>query len=133
MTPYACATVPYHYPGHQGTNEPSNQFSDCTQTGTCPNTTPKGGIQLSTSVAGGQTTIMPGESIKFNYTLSNSGPTKSKSLTYKAYTFILKGGTGLPSNSNHMSTYPAGWPNVDCNSTNVNSGNRGTCLMGKTR
>ena len=86
---------------------------------------------LSTSVAGGQTTIMPGESVKFNYTLSNSGPTKSKSLTYKAYTFILKGGTGLPSNSNHMSTYPAGWQNVDCNSTNVNSGNHDTCLMGK--
>ena len=128
---YACAYVPYHYPGRQGTNEPSNQFSDCTQTGTCPNTTPKGGIQLSTSVAGGQTTIMPGESVKFNYTLSNSGPTKSKGLTYRAYTFILKGGTGLPSNSNHMSTYPAGWQNVDCNSTNVSSGNHGTCLMGK--
>ena len=131
VTPYACAYVPYHYPGRQGTNEPSNQFSDCTQTGTCPNTTPKGGIQLSTSVAGGQTTIMPGESVKFNYTLSNSGPTKSKGLTYRAYTFILKGGTGLPSNSNHMSTYPAGWQNVDCNSANVNSGNHGTCLMGK--
>ena len=128
---WACATIPYHYPGRQGTNEPSNQFSDCTQTGTCPNTTPKGGIQLSTSVAGGQTTIMPGESVKFNYTLSNSGPTKSKGLTYRAYTFILKGGTGLPSNSNHMSTYPAGWQNVDCNSTNVSSGNHGTCLMGK--
>ena len=128
---WACAYIPYHYPGYQGTNEPSNQFSDCTQTGTCPNVPPNGGIQLSTSVAGGQTTVTPGESVKFNYTLSNSGPTKSKSLTYKAYTFILKGGTGLPSNSNHMSTYPAGWQNVDCNSTNVNSGNHDTCLMGK--
>lgn len=127
----ACAYIPYHYPGYQSTNEPSNQFSDCTQTGTCPNATPKGGIQLSTSVANDKTIIVPGESVKFIYTLSNSGPTKSKALTYKAYTFILKGGTGLPSNANHMSTYPAGWQNVDCNSNNVNSGNRGTCLGGK--
>ena len=131
VTPYACAYVPYHYPGYQGTNEPSNQFSDCTQTGTCPNVAPNGGVQLSAGVAGGQTTVTPGESVKFNYTLSNSGPTKSKGLTYKAYTFILKSGTSLSNNSTHMSTYPAGWQNVDCNSTNINSGNASACLVGK--
>ena len=57
--------------------------------------------------------------------------TKSKGLTYKAYTFILKSGTSLSSNSTHMSTYPAGWQNVDCNSANINSGNASACLMGK--
>lgn len=125
---YVCADVPYHYPGCTpgdpdcSDNPPDipNPNGDCTQNGTCPNVTPDGGTQLRAQSDVGET-VMPGERVAFNYTINNSGPTKTKDIEYRVYTFLMPATNDLPENWDHMATYPAGWGYVACGGRDVAS------------
>lgn len=86
-----CANVPYHYPN-----------------GVTPTTTAD------------KTTVEAGDSVKFTYKISNSGPTKTKGLGWRAYTFILRGDQSLPTNWNETGQYTATWE-----SDGVGCGGRG--------
>lgn len=133
----ACATVPYHYPGcvpgdpDCSNNPPDNPNpnGDCTQDGTCPDKEPTGGVDLTTN--SNTSTIMPGEKITFTYNISNpSGPTKTKDVEYRTYTFVIPGGKNLPSNKDQMATYPKGWSYVACGGRDVPSSSTSYCAQG---
>ena len=124
----ACISVPYHYPGCDDPGDPdcnnpypypSDPGGDCTQDGSCPGTEPTHGVDASTS--SDQTTATPGEQVNFEYEIFNRfGPTKTKELHYRIYTFIKKGGSADIENEGKTGAYPANWPAVS-----VCSGGRG--------
>ena len=123
---YVCADVPYHYPGctpgdPDCSDDPPdipNPNGDCTQNGTCPDVKPDGGAQLRAQSDVGET-VMPGERVAFNYTINNSGPTKTKDIECRVYTFLMPATNDLPENWDHMATYPAGWGYVACGGRDV--------------
>ena len=134
---FACATVPYHYPGctpgdpdcSDTPPDNPNPGGDCTQNGTCPNTEPEGGVDLTATPS--KTTAMPGEEITFTYNIQNpTGPTKTKDINYRTYTFIIGGDRDLPDNYDHMSTYPIGWNYVACGGRDVPSSDTKYCAQG---
>lgn len=105
----ACATVPYHYPPNNpdDPDDPNGGPDD-------PGRQPDGGVNIVVSHEG-EDTVLPGEDVKFNYTIENQkGPTKTKPIEYHTYTFILPGGNDVPSNWQEMVTYGMNWNNVNC-------------------
>ena len=105
----ACVTVPYHYPPNNpdDPDDPNGGSDD-------PGRQPDGGVNIVVSHEG-EDTVLPGEDVKFNYTIENQkGPTKTKPIEYHTYTFILPGGNDVPSNWQEMVTYGMNWNNVNC-------------------
>ena len=105
----ACATVPYHYPPNNpdDPDDPNGGPDD-------PGRQPDGGVNIVVSHEG-EDTVLPGEDVKFKYTIENQkGPTKTKPIEYHTYTFILPGGNDVPSNWQEMVTYGMNWNNVNC-------------------
>jgi plastocyanin len=81
-----CAEVPYHYPGCDPKVESCGS-----------NDTSQSGISPRTEASVSQIMIDDGK-VTFNYFLKNSGPTKSKELTYRPYVFVLKNGSTINDN-----------------------------------
>ena len=105
----ACVTVPYHYPPNNP-DDPDNPNGGPDD----PGRQPDGGVNIVVSHEG-EDTVLPGEDVKFNYTIENQkGPTKTKPIEYHTYTFILPGGNDVPSNWQEMVTYGMNWNNVNC-------------------
>lgn len=130
FTPWACAYVPYHYPGCPE-GDPSCTPNNCTMRGDCPGGTPvKRGVKPSVSAQ--PATVEAGGTATFTYNLNNAGPTKSKDLRYQAYTFILRSGAGLPDNSPRTVAYPMSWGAVGCGGRHVGWGSYrdGKCAGG---
>ena len=130
FTPWACAYVPYHYPGCPE-GDPSCTPNNCTMRGDCPGGTPvKRGVKPSVSAQ--PATVEAGGTATFTYNLNNAGPTKSKDLHYQAYTFILRSGAGLPDNSPRTVAYPMSWGAVGCGGRHVGWGSYrdGKCAGG---
>ena len=130
FTPWACAYVPYHYPGCPE-GDPSCTPNNCTMRGDCPGGTPvKRGVKPSVSAQ--PATVEAGGTATFTYNLNNAGPTKSKDLHYQAYTFILRSGAGLPDNSPRTVAYPMSWGAVGCGGRHVGWGDYrdGKCAGG---
>ena len=104
----ACITVPYHYPPENpdDPDDPDGGPDD-------PGQQPTNGVNVSTTVSAD--TVLPGEDVEFTYKITNQkGPTKTKSIKYRTYTFIVPGNGDLPSNWEHMVTYGMSWSEVDC-------------------
>ena len=130
FTPWACAYVPYHYPGCPE-GDPSCTPNNCTMRGDCPGGTPvKRGVKPAVSAQ--PATVEAGGMATFTYNLNNAGPTKSKDLHYQAYTFILRSGAGLPGNSPRTVAYPMSWGAVGCGGRHVGWGSYrdGKCAGG---
>lgn len=100
-----CATVPYHYPGCSayGFNSDCNNKWDspdpsynCAFEGSCEGVNPKNGTGVSAVVNNdGDDFILDGQSVKFNYTITNHGPSKTKPIGYKIYIFRMGNGHSL--------------------------------------
>lgn len=120
----ACATVPYHYPPGYNPNDPNDPGDPDN-----PGLENPGGVKLSASPS--VDTVMPGEDVTFNYRIENpTGPTKTKDIEYRTYTFILPGGNDLPDNWDDMVTYNPSWSNVDCSNGGRDVYNKGYCAQG---
>lgn len=123
----ACADVPYHYP--PGPHDPSDPEDPGGPDG--PGEEPSGGVELSADPS--SDTVMAGENITFNYHIDNTyGPTKTKNIEYRTYTFILPGGTDLPDNWEDMITYNPNWSEVDCSEGGRDVYGKSYCALGKS-
>ena len=123
----ACADVPYHYP--PGPHDPSDPEDPGGPDG--PGEEPSGGVELSADPS--SDTVMAGENITFNYHVDNTyGPTKTKNIEYRTYTFILPGGTDLPDNWEDMITYNPNWSEVDCSEGGRDVYGKSYCALGKS-
>lgn len=100
-----CATVPYHYPGcsaygfnsncNNTWNSPDPSFN-CAFEGSCEGETPKTGAGVNAVVNNeGDDFILDGQNVKFNYTITNYGPSKTKSIGYKIYIFRMGNGYSI--------------------------------------
>lgn len=86
FTPWACAYVPYDYPP----NQPPPGGGDKDNSGVVPTAREEHG----------KTKVQAGDDVQFSYSLTNtSGPTVSRQIEYRSYTFILRRGAKLPKNS----------------------------------
>ena len=86
FTPWACAYVPYDYPP----NQPPPGGGDKDNSGVVPTAREEHG----------KTKVQAGDDVQFSYSLTNtSGPTVSRQIEYRSYTFILRRGAKLPQNS----------------------------------
>lgn len=104
----ACITIPYHYPPENpdDPDDPDGGPDD-------PGQRPTNGVNVSTTVSAD--TVLPGEDVEFTYKITNQkGPTKTKPVEYRTYTFVLPGDEELPSNWEHMVAYGMDWNNVNC-------------------
>ena len=120
----ACATVPYHYPPNNPADpdDPNGGPDD-------PGRQPDGGVNIVVSHEG-EDTVLPGEDVKFKYTIENQkGPTKTKPIEYHTYTFILPGGNDVPSNWQEMVTYGMNWNNVNCTNGGRDVYGRSHCVQ----
>lgn len=119
-----CAIGQYHYPGCDSDEDCVDDPPNSVHTTDGKDHKEPGknsGVQPHTYVE--STTVDPGQPVKFSYDLKNSrGPTKSKSIKYKIYTFVAtkdkipKNGTevdygdyGFPSNKEKAATYEKNW------------------------
>lgn len=97
-----CAYVPYHYPScdPSKTNCDTNPQKDCHWSGTCQDkaiSSNNNGVKPQVRVISDGTAML-GDTVKFGYNISNYGSfTRTKSMKYKAYTFVVKGGNKLSS------------------------------------
>ena len=121
FTPWACAYVPYDYPP--------------------PNKPPGGGDKDNSGVVptarvadGYKSTVQAGDDVQFSYSLTNtSGPTVSRQIKYRPYTFILKRGAQLPYNYKQKPYhYAKDWGNngVGCGGRDIIPGSQGLCEPG---
>ena len=103
-TDWACAEVPYHYPQDSG---------------------------IGLTVTADKTTIQPGDNVTFNYTITaKSGPTKTRDIQYRTYTFIIPGSNSLPSNKDQTAYYNPAWSYVECGGRSVPSSSQSYCAQG---
>lgn len=101
---WACADVEYHYPDPNGINM---------------------------TVTSNKTTIQPGDNVTFNYTITaKSGPTKTRDIQYRTYTFIIPGSNSLPSNKDQTAYYNPAWSYVECGGRSVPSSSQSYCAQG---
>lgn len=85
FTPKACVYIPYHYP-----LEPPPGGGDKDNSGVVPTAREEHG----------KTKVQAGDDVQFSYSLTNtSGPTVSRQIEYRSYTFILRRGAKLPQNA----------------------------------
>ena len=119
FTPWACAYVPYDYP---------------------PNQPPPGGGKDNSGVVPtareehGKTKVQAGDDVQFSYSLTNtSGPTVSRQIVYRPYTFILGKGAKLPQNSGQKPYhYAKKWDGsgVGCGGRDIAPGAQSLCKPG---
>ena len=121
FTPWACAYVPYDYPP--------------------PNKPPGGGDKDNSGVVptarvadGYKSKVQAGDDVQFSYSLTNtSGPTVSRQIKYRPYTFILKRGAQLPYNYEQKPHhYAKDWGNngVGCGGRDIAPGAQSLCEPG---
>lgn len=121
FTPWACAYVPYDYPP----NQPPPGGGDKDNSGVVP----------TAKVADGyKSKVQAGDDVQFSYSLTNtSGPTVSRQIVYRPYTFILKRGAKLPQNSGQKPYhYAMRWDGngVGCGGRDIIPGTQGRCEQG---
>ena len=121
FTPWACAYVPYDYPP----NQPPPGGGDKDNSGVVP----------TARVADGyKSKVQAGDDVQFSYSLTNiSGPTVSRQIKYRPYTFILKRGAQLPYNYEQKPYhYAKDWGNngVGCGGRDIAPGSQGRCEQG---
>lgn len=127
---WVCANVPYHYPGCKGTNctredNPTRDqctfYNNCSDNDTARETKGNG---VTPSVTANKDNVEVGSNVTFSYNLSNVGPTKSKTLNYKIYAFLIKGGTSLPANKDTAAAFTPNWTSagVGCGGRSIGSG-----------
>ena len=117
FTPWACAYVPYDYPPP---DKPKDKHS---------------GVVPTARVADGyKSKVQAGDDVQFSYSLTNtSGPTVSRQIKYRPYTFILKRGAQLPQNSEQKPYhYAKRWDGngVGCGGRDIIPGTQGRCEQG---
>ena len=123
FTPWACAYVPYDYPP----NQPPPGGGDKDNSGVVPTAREKHG----------KSKVQAGDDVQFSYDLTNtSGPTVSRQIVYKSYTFILRREAKLPQNSGQKPYhYAKDWGNVSgngvgCGGRDIAPGAQGRCELG---
>lgn len=117
FTPWACAYVPYDYPPPP------------------PGKDKHSGVVPTARVADGyKSKVQAGDDVQFSYSLTNtSGPTVSRQIKYRPYTFILKRGAKLPLNAGKKPYhYAKDWGNkgVGCGGRDIIPGSQGLCEPG---
>ena len=117
FTPWACAYVPYDYPPPPDDKDKHS------------------GVVPTARVADGyKSKVQAGDDVQFSYSLTNtSGPTVSRQIKYRPYTFILKRGAQLPYNYEQKPHhYAKDWGNngVGCGGRDIIPGSQGLCEPG---
>ena len=117
FTPWACAYVPYDYPPPP------------------PGKDKHSGVVPTARVADGyKSKVQAGDDVQFSYSLTNtSGPTVSRQIKYRPYTFILKRGAQLPYNYEQKPYhYAKDWGNngVGCGGRDIAPGTQSRCEPG---
>ena len=119
LTPKACVYIPYHYP-----LKPPPGGGDKDNSGVVP----------TARVENGKSTVQAGDDVQFSYSLTNtSGPTVSRQIVYKSYTFILKKEAQLPPNYKQKPYhYAMRWDGngVGCGGRDIAPGAQGRCELG---
>jgi len=119
LTPKACVYIPYHYP-----LKPPPGDGDKDNSGVVPTAREEHG----------KTKVQAGDDVQFSYSLTNiSGPTVSRQIKYRPYTFILKRGAKLPQNSEQKPYhYAKRWDEngVGCGGRDIIPGTQGRCEQG---
>lgn len=101
-----CATVPYHYPGCSSYGYNSNCTNkwdspdptyNCAFEGSCDGQSPKSGTGVQPTVGSNADSVLEGDAIRFTYSASNNGPSKTKSIGYTIRIFRLRRGYSLDS------------------------------------
>ena len=116
FTPWACAYVPYDYLPPDDKDKHS-------------------GVVPTARVADGyKSKVQAGDDVQFSYSLTNtSGPTVSRQIKYRPYTFILKRGAQLPYNYEQKPYhYAMRWDGngVGCGGRDIIPGSQGLCEPG---
>lgn len=119
LTPKACVYIPYHYP-----LKPPPGDGDKDNSGVVP----------TAKEEHGKTKVQAGDDVQFSYSLTNtSGPTVSRQIEYRSYTFILRRGAKLPQNSGQKPYhYAKRWDGngVGCGGRDITPGAQGRCEQG---
>lgn len=120
LTPKACVYIPYHYP-----LKPPPGDGDKDNSGVVPTAREKHGKSI----------VQAGDDVQFSYDLTNtSGPTVSRQIVYKSYTFILKKEAKLPHNFGqkpyHYAKNWGGGNGVGCGGRDITPGAQGRCEQG---
>ena len=136
----ACIEVPYYYtncdPLKEKCDTPPPDY-DCNYHGNCPGGGGSGRYIDPKTSHTGPSTVFYGDTVSFDYSVTHkSGPTKTKPMNAKAYTFILKGGENVR-DIDKTKVYPMNnFTNVDCNVSgsqrslgdkNITDGNNARC------
>ncbi len=120
FTPWACAYVPYDYPP----NQPPPGDGDKDNSGVVPTAREEYG----------KSKVQVGDDVQFSYSLTNtSGPTVSRQIKYKYYTFILKKEAKLPPNAWQKPYHYAkdwGGNGVGCGGRDIAPGAQSLCKPG---
>lgn len=120
FTPWACAYVPYDYPP----NQPPPGDGDKDNSGVVP----------TAKEEKGRTKVQAGDDVQFSYSLTNtSGPTVSRQIVYRPYTFILRRGAKLPLNAGQKPYHYAkdwGGNGVGCGGRDIAPGAQSLCEPG---
>ena len=126
FTPKACVYIPYHYP-EEPPNQPPPGGGDKDNSGVVPTAREEHG----------KTKVQAGDDVQFSYSLTNtSGPTVSRQIEYRSYTFILRRGAKLPQNSGQKPHhYDKKWKwgggkGVGCGGRDITPGAQGRCEQG---
>ena len=118
LTPKACVYIPYHYP-----LKPPPGGGDKDNSGVVP----------TAKVVDGKSEVQAGDDVQFSYSLTNtSGPTVSRQIEYKSYTFILRREAKLPSNAGQKPYhYAKRWDGngVGCGGRDITPGAQSRCEL----
>ena len=119
FTPWACAYVPYDYPPPP------------------PGKDKHSGVVPTAWEKNGKSKVQAGDDVQFSYSLTNtSGPTVSRQIEYRSYTFILRRGAKLPKNSGQKPYhYDKKWKwgggkGVGCGGRDIAPGAQSRCEQG---
>lgn len=146
----ACVYVPYHYPECIGSNcKPEDDIppkDNCEFHGNCgiTPTSHSGGVRPEVDKPISEMQV--GDSVSFSYQLNNKGPTISKDINYRAFTYLIKGESySQIGNRDTDMIYPShlGWNDTvgaGCGGRGVSWGNyrstsdapRGKCVNSKS-
>ena len=121
LTPKACVYIPYHYP------PPPDDGPKDKSSGIVPTAWEKNG----------KSKVQAGDDVQFSYSLTNtSGPTVSRQIEYRSYTFILRRGAKLPLNAGKKPYhYDKKWKwgggkGVGCGGRDIAPGAQSRCEQG---
>lgn len=126
LTPKACVYIPYHYPVKPPKQPPPGD-GDKDNSGVVPTAWEKHG----------KSKVQAGDDVQFKYSLTNtSGPTVSRQIEYRSYTFILKKEAKLPLNAGQKPYHYAekwkwgGGKGVGCGGRDIDPGAQVRCEQG---